>query len=504
MLTEYTGAVTRDILGNVKNYDAVRANVRTIDVRLFANLSTAKASPRTAGKTIVISDTQNINTATIPTDRTVKVNKGGSINIARDKLLTLSIPVAGPYQIFTGSGRLIFSNSAGKDLLPEWWGCNINNSPAKNTAALEKAVDTAKISKVNIFHSAIGVYQLQLYYPLRQKTTPVVTVEDFKGIIVHGAGKNTIIQTVHPSNGCDVFQMNGSKNFTVKNLGVASVLPGKGDMAGSNGFSFTGGSSGITIKECYIYKLPYRERGSAPNKYLDGGKAFTIQQNVALTNSNIKIINNYAEGGVYGFDYTGSTNGAVTNPPVNIEVRGNTFKSFYRGVNGVAINGDTPPSVVKIHGASVRVHENVIRDCQQGVSLTGVTGWSVINNQINFVLPSGNPGFATFDSLKYGVSILSTWECNISRNSVRMIDSDYYYRIGSNQSAPGKETSDLIFTGNSGSGSAKGYAVNILPNSSNKAVRKSTFKKNSFSGYAKGIYPPAFPKNSADDNIITD
>lgn len=135
-------AVTYSNLGNIK-VDDVIANGSLVDVRMFTNLSTAKSNPSTAEKTILVSDAQEINTATVPGDRVLKVVKGGGINVNSGKILRLSGAFeAGNYQVFTGKGDIIFSMGSVLSVNAAWFGVTCNES-TDNTAAVQKALNSA-------------------------------------------------------------------------------------------------------------------------------------------------------------------------------------------------------------------------------------------------------------------------------------------------------------------------------------------------------------------------
>lgn len=91
-----------------------------ISVSGFNNFSTACSATSTLGKTIVIDKAVTVNNKSV-TGRTIKVIQGGSVNVSSGKTLTMPLPDAGKYQIFSGSGTVKFSPNIG-DVIPEWFG----------------------------------------------------------------------------------------------------------------------------------------------------------------------------------------------------------------------------------------------------------------------------------------------------------------------------------------------------------------------------------------------
>lgn len=138
--------ISTQIFSTQINADDVIAKGPVIDVRGFANLSTAKASSTTANKTLLIAGGEvSSNTVTISTDRSIKIERGGSINVASGKTLTMPVPAAGPYRIFTGTGTIAFADGAGEVIYPEWWGAT-GDGTTDDTAAFTACI-TAGLNK---------------------------------------------------------------------------------------------------------------------------------------------------------------------------------------------------------------------------------------------------------------------------------------------------------------------------------------------------------------------
>lgn len=113
-----------------------------VDAAAFTNLSTALSSPATAGKTVVVTKPMAINTIT--TDRSIRVEKGGSIDVSAGKVFTTSGPFeAGAHQVFNGSGTVGLTGGAVSRVYAEWWGAK-GDGVTNDTAPIENALDTGK------------------------------------------------------------------------------------------------------------------------------------------------------------------------------------------------------------------------------------------------------------------------------------------------------------------------------------------------------------------------
>lgn len=110
-----------------------------VDVSSFSSFSSAKISPATLGKTMVITKVMNVNTATV-TGRELDVKKGGGFNVPTGKTLIIPRPNAGDYQIFFGAGTVkIVSGSVNSS----WFGTDKAATAAVNAAAIGKAIVAA-------------------------------------------------------------------------------------------------------------------------------------------------------------------------------------------------------------------------------------------------------------------------------------------------------------------------------------------------------------------------
>jgi hypothetical protein len=429
------------------------------------SLAEAVVAPDAAGKTIVVNSAlsasfSNISSATVhawPSDRKLKFEKGGSI--ANTTKFQINSPFeADLNKVFNGTGAVIFGAGSVTEILPEWWGCKVGGTPDENYSALIKVVACAKASKLNIYHSAVGTYQIRLYYPIRQNT--VSSVLDYSGIIVRGTGKNTIIETVLPSGtGCDVFQFNGVANVTVKDIGIHSIIT-VFTGSGSNAVSITNGSYGINLKNVYAYVMPYTQKSS----YLDGGAAFTIQATTSLPVHDITVEDCTAIGGSYGIAYQGSSKALTpAGAAYNIRFIHNTVTGFYTGIR--ISSGFGMVAEKALSNQNFVVMGNRVIDCQHGINLGGSTNCNCIGNEVNSSLTDNKDPFTGSawlpnDTILNGLSALTMFDSHITYNIVYEKICTNYFLFGGGYSGKANTPSrNSYFIGNTASGFASGYGI---------------------------------------------
>jgi len=141
-----------------------------IDASGFKNLSTALASPLTAGRPVIVSKPMTINTKT--TDRFLKVTRDGLITVATGKTLKLYGSFeAGNYRAFSSSSIVKFGPGS-PPINPYWWGMvadNLEASATANTVAMNRAVQS-NVDPVN--HDIKVIVPPGTYYIAAQGTVP--------------------------------------------------------------------------------------------------------------------------------------------------------------------------------------------------------------------------------------------------------------------------------------------------------------------------------------------
>lgn len=341
-----------------------------IAIATFSSLSSAKQSPVTANKTMVITTVMDCGDLTIPADRPIDVKPGGRIRYSGH--LTINGPFnAGLYQALEpiGAGYITLSRGSVSEVYPQWWGGFPNgvSTPDELGVACLAAWECAYPVGLNIKHTS-GVWNLGHSFPYR---APLGTTEllDAHNTTVTGTGWNTVLMTTTPGGG-DVLQLNMLKNFTVRDLAITSVLTGFAG-AGSNAISITGGFDNLNILDIYTYNLAYVDNG-----FLDGGKGVTFQ----VPSTKLKgsaVVRFVAKGCTYAFDYTNDLDDQIIQPTsVRVDV---TAIDCYAGV----LSGQAAASAALSTNLNSGVFINAqIVDCQHSVVLSRMHG-AYVNAQIS-------------------------------------------------------------------------------------------------------------------------
>jgi hypothetical protein len=185
---------------------------------------------------------------------------------------------------------------------------------------------------------------------------------------VYGDGPSTILKTSSVT-GADVLQLNGLKNFHVRNLQLQAVI--SGSVAGSNGISVTGGFDNITVDNVWAKDLAYVDATT----YVDGGKAVTIQPPTEanpITMGLFKATNIYADGCVYGFGYEPDNDLAVAQPvSIDVDIVASNCRQgvvFAAAASTSAISADST-SGVRIRAQTVNCMQDVVASRSLGIDI---------------------------------------------------------------------------------------------------------------------------------------
>jgi len=120
-----------------------------VDVQEFASLSEAVDSPATAGKTILIGREIDCGDLRISGDRSIKILRGGSINVAANRTLSIDGPFeAGEYHVFTGTGVVSFGEKV-KEISPYWFGVT-GDGVTDDTAAFNRCIAAGTLHTIRI------------------------------------------------------------------------------------------------------------------------------------------------------------------------------------------------------------------------------------------------------------------------------------------------------------------------------------------------------------------
>jgi hypothetical protein len=202
-------------------------------------------------------------------------------------------------------------------------------------------------------------------FPFNQGSGVVTALLECNDMTIYGDGPSTILKTVSV-NGADVLQLNGLKNFHVRDMQVQAVVTGSA--AGSNGCSITGGFDNITIDNFWAYNLGFVDKTT----YVDGGGAVSIQPPSEPTTTvmgSFKATNIFADGCVYGFAYQPDNDFAFTQP-VSIDV--DIVVSNAR--QGVVVGGAEATSAVSANSTNgVRIRGQSI-NCMNDIAVGRVFG----------------------------------------------------------------------------------------------------------------------------------
>jgi hypothetical protein len=263
----------------------------------------------------------------------------------------------------TGSGCWVRQYDGAVDA--RWFGAKSDNI-TNNLAAITAAWNYCRPLGIDI-HFPSGTYLVssENNFPFRQNVTSTTSLLDCNNMTIFGDGPSTILKT-STVGGSDVLQLNGLKNFHVRNLAINSVISGSN--AGSNGISITGGYDNITFDNIWCDNLAYVDKMT----YIDGGKALSIQTPVAgqtVTCGSLKATNIFADGCVYAFGFEFDAVAASTMPTsVDVDVVASNCRQ------GVCITAGPATSALPTSMSNgVRVKIQSI-NCMQDVALNRCHG----------------------------------------------------------------------------------------------------------------------------------
>lgn len=140
-----------------KVFSATVSGETEVDIQLFPDLEAAIASPRTSGKTIVITRPTSCNTLTVPRNRKIRFGAGGSISVGGILDFQGDQPDAGDYQIFLGSGIVINLGAA----RVKWFGAK-GDGKTEESAQVQKAINAVNKGDMLVTQGTYIVANLQL------------------------------------------------------------------------------------------------------------------------------------------------------------------------------------------------------------------------------------------------------------------------------------------------------------------------------------------------------
>lgn len=324
----------------------------------------------------------------------------------------------GSYIDLSGSG-LQFKQKFGNPINAKTFGIEGDGSiELTQIAALEAYVFANKRSA--IFPK--GVYDVgDANWPFRQSV--ISGLKDYEGVVISGEGKNNTVFRTTSALGADVLQLNGVKGISFRDLSVTAVLTSTAG-AGSNGVSITNGGADIHI-DIDAFDLPAVDKGA----YLDGSKAFTIQNGLNTNDFTNISIKGQATNCGYAFEKsTPYDEFNISNSPIysgiSLDIIG---RDCWRGVSmgasaaTVAVADNNKDCDVKVNA--------VLINCAQPVDISRWVRADVTAHVVN-TKPKGalyRPLAA--DQTVYGCAILGDYHSKISITGV-MTDCDNKLIIG--------------------------------------------------------------------------
>lgn len=221
----------------------------------------------------------------------------------------------------------------------------------------------------NLYFPA-GIYDVrgERSYPFNQGSGVVTALLDCNNMTIFGDGPSTILRTTSV-NGADVLQLNGLKNFHVRDLQVQSVVTGSA--SGSNAISVTGGFDNLTFDGVWMKDLGYVDKVT----YIDGGKALSIQppsEAHAITMGSLKATNIFADGCVYGFGYEPDNDLALVQPvSIDIDIVASNCRQgviFSGGETSAAVSANST-SGIRIKAQTINCMQDVVVERSFGIDI---------------------------------------------------------------------------------------------------------------------------------------
>lgn len=350
----------------------------------YTSYSTAKWSPTTAGKNMVVASILNVNTLTQPADRMVEVKRGGGFNVGDGKTLNMNgvTPVAGRYQIFFGGGAVINLPVA----LPEWFGENISPGTTDMAAAVTKALAASNVVELGNTTYAIG------------STVSLATGNKTLRGVSGGnqSDQNTIIHHLASSTG-ELFNVGGSENGAAVIMNIS--------ITGGNG-SFAIVSERPYVRYEYIHMEPYNGGGIQLKSTAGGSSSSTIHNcqwvgpptATAYTGYEIDV-----NGGDVELDHVTAIRGAIG---INV-IKGQTIiinrASLNKQTRNPLVTGGPYSSAsqfntagIKLTGSGLKqaisIRNSYIEACDNSIYVESVESLSIEDNLIADIGAAGNVG----------------------------------------------------------------------------------------------------------------
>lgn len=397
-----------------------------------ATLAFAATAADTAGKTVVVTSAlsavqSNISSATVhawPSDRALRVEKGGSIgNTTNLTFADGATFTAGDYQVFTGSGTVTGLKEAG----PEWFGQNTTPGVTDMSTAINKA---ALATKKLIFSpgesygigSTITFPNKELIIEANGATLQQIGTTQFQIISGTGAAADYTIDNIHIIGNGATFVADYpatsfyplGKRLTFKNSTITNV---NGTAIAANGFS------DVLIDNNIITNAPI-------SGIIVETTTGVVIKNAVITRNKISGITNksaVAQSGIGITLFASNTGSGVENAIIskniisNCESMGLSITPHVQGVvysGKVVVSGNIIDTItrggsstwqgygagIELIGKNIVCSGNIIKETTRyGITITGVVDSVVSDNTIKSSVSS-----ALFNGIYIGGSSLAT------------------------------------------------------------------------------------------------
>ncbi len=261
------------------------------DVRNYASLSAAVTAIGSLSATLLIPTSQVVSSSlTVPSNINLEILKGGLLSVSSGQILQISGGLsAGLFQVFTGTGTVIFDTGVIKQAVPQWWYIGSGSWHTAFNAGL----------------TAISGKGIPLFVPgQRYRTTGTITLPNNTNMIgiLNRFGGSVIEYT-----GTGV-AINISSGYTRDRVSGINVTGGG---SGNTAIAFLIARPNTIVEDCYVFDF----RGESGFKVTDSASnsgGYLSVLNRCLIYANPLLVGVLGDL-KYGFNLGSNANGVVLN-----------------------------------------------------------------------------------------------------------------------------------------------------------------------------------------------